>query len=43
VSSPTSIRFSPNQDLEIERAAERQGISVSEWVRRAVLEVFPNG
>lgn len=38
-----SVRFSHNMELEIQRKADCEGISFSEWVRRAVLEVYPNG
>ena len=39
MSKPFAVRFSHNIDVMIGREAERLGISFSEWVRRAVLEV----
>ena len=35
LSTPFSFRFSHNVDLLVERAAEAEGISYSEWMRRA--------
>lgn len=34
-----SVRFSEDERMELERAASREGARLSEWARRALLQI----